>query len=45
MLGGERAIRLGAAGSAADVTIRYAVTMGVRHPDGVTCAWSRRWPT
>ena len=39
-LGGERAIRLGAAGSAADVTIRYAVTMGVRHPDGadgVTC--------
>ena len=40
MLGGERAIRLGAAGSAAEVTIRYAVTMGVRHPDGadgVTC--------
>ncbi len=37
MLGGERAIRLGAAESAADVTIRYGVTMGVRHPDGVTC--------
>ena len=37
MLGGERAIRLAAAGSAADVTIRYAVTMGVRHPDGATC--------
>ena len=40
MLGGERAIRLGAADSAAAVTIRYAVTMGVRHPDGadgVTC--------
>ena len=37
MLGGERAIRLGAAGSAADVTIRYAVTMGVRHPDAASC--------
>ena len=37
MLGGERAIRLAADGSAADVTIRYAVTMGVRHPDGATC--------
>jgi V/A-type H+-transporting ATPase subunit D len=37
MLGGERAIRLAADGSAADVTISYGVTMGVRHPDGVTC--------
>src|SRR4249920_3443639 len=37
MLGGERAIRLAADGSAADVTISYTVTMGVRHPDGATC--------
>ena len=37
MLGGERAIRLAAGGPAADVTISYAVTMGVRHPDGTTC--------
>jgi V/A-type H+-transporting ATPase subunit D len=37
MLGGERAIRLAVGDSAADVTISYAVTMGVRHPDGATC--------
>jgi V/A-type H+-transporting ATPase subunit D len=37
MLGGERAIRLAAEGSAADVTITYGVTMGVRHPDGAAC--------
>jgi V/A-type H+/Na+-transporting ATPase subunit D len=37
MLGGERAIRLAAEGSAADVTITYGVIMGVRHPDGATC--------
>ncbi|HTQ87966.1 MAG TPA: V-type ATP synthase subunit D [Streptosporangiaceae bacterium] len=37
MLGGQRAIRLGAADSAADVTIRSGATMGVRHPDGATC--------
>jgi len=37
MLGGERAIRLAASGSAADVTISYGVTMGVRHPDGAAC--------
>ena len=37
MLGGERAIRLAAGGPAADVTISYGVTMGVRHPDGATC--------
>lgn len=37
MLGGERAVRLAADGSAADVTVSYGVTMGVRHPDGATC--------
>jgi V/A-type H+-transporting ATPase subunit D len=37
MLGGERAIRLAADGSAADVTISYALSMGVRHPDGAEC--------
>jgi V/A-type H+-transporting ATPase subunit D len=37
MLGGERAVRLAAAGSAAEVTISYRLTMGVRHPDRATC--------
>jgi V/A-type H+/Na+-transporting ATPase subunit D len=37
MLGGERAVRLAADGSAADVTVSYGITMGVRHPDGATC--------
>ena len=37
MLGGERAIRLGADGLLADVTISYASTMGVRHPADATC--------
>jgi len=37
LLGGERAVRLAADGSAADVTITYGVTMGVRHPDVATC--------
>ncbi len=36
LLGGERAIRL-AVTDAADVTITYGITMGVRHPDGATC--------
>lgn len=38
MLGGERAVRLGADGQLATVTIPYAVTMGVRHPAGPTCS-------
>jgi V/A-type H+/Na+-transporting ATPase subunit D len=37
LLGGERAIRLASGGSAAEVTISYRLTMGVRHPDGATC--------
>ena len=37
MLGGERAIRLAAGGPAADVTISYGSTMGVRYPDGAAC--------
>jgi vacuolar-type H+-ATPase subunit D/Vma8 len=37
MLGGERAIRLAAAGPAAEVTISYGSTMGVRYPDGAAC--------
>jgi len=38
LLGGQRAVRLAADGQAADVTISYASTMGVRHPDSTTCA-------
>jgi V/A-type H+/Na+-transporting ATPase subunit D len=37
LLGGERAIRLGAGGQLATVTIPYAVTMGVRHPADPAC--------
>jgi len=37
MLGGERAIRLAGGGPAADVTISYGFTMGVRYPDGAAC--------
>jgi V/A-type H+/Na+-transporting ATPase subunit D len=37
LLGGQRAVRLGADGQAADVTITYAITMGVRHPGSATC--------
>lgn len=37
LLGGQRAVRLAAGGQAADVTISYATTMGVRHPDSTTC--------
>jgi V/A-type H+/Na+-transporting ATPase subunit D len=32
LLGGQRAVRLAAGGRPADVQVRYAVTMGVRHP-------------
>jgi V/A-type H+/Na+-transporting ATPase subunit D len=37
LLGGQRAVRLAADGQAADVTISYAITVGVRHPDSTTC--------
>lgn len=37
MLGGERAIRLGADGLFADVSVSYGATMGVRRPVGATC--------
>jgi V/A-type H+/Na+-transporting ATPase subunit D len=37
MLGGERAVRLGANAQPATVTIPYAVTMGVRHPASPAC--------
>jgi V/A-type H+/Na+-transporting ATPase subunit D len=37
MLDGQRAIRLSADSSFADVTISYAVSMGVRFPAGATC--------
>ena len=38
MLGGERAVRLGADGQLATVTIPYTTTMGVRHPASPACA-------
>ncbi len=37
LLGGQRAIRLGADGQFADIEVSYTTTMGVRHPDGATC--------
>ena len=37
MLGGERAVRLGADGQLATVTVPYSVTMGVRHPASPVC--------
>jgi len=37
MLDGQRAIRLAADSSFADVTISYATTMGIRFPAGATC--------
>ena len=37
LLGGERAIRLGAADTFAEVTISYGATMGVRYPADATC--------
>lgn len=37
LLGGQRAVRLGA-GGLADVTIRYAATMGIRYPAETSCA-------
>jgi V/A-type H+/Na+-transporting ATPase subunit D len=37
LLGGERVIRLAAAGTFAEVTISHAATMGVRYPVDATC--------
>jgi V/A-type H+/Na+-transporting ATPase subunit D len=37
LLDGQRAVRLGADGQFATVTISYGTTMGVRHPSGATC--------
>lgn len=37
LLGGQRAVRLSAAGEPADVTVSYAMVMGVRYPAGVSC--------
>ena len=37
LLGGERAVRLAAADTFAEVTISYAATMGVRYPTDATC--------
>lgn len=38
LLGGQRAIRLASDGGLADVTVGYAVTMGIRYPASATCA-------
>jgi V/A-type H+-transporting ATPase subunit D len=38
LLGGQRAIRLASDGRLADVTVSYAVTMGIRYPASATCA-------
>ena len=37
LIGGERAIRLAAAGTFAEVMISHAATMGVRYPADATC--------
>ena len=37
MLGGQRAVRLAAGGQAANVTISYRLTMGVRYPASAEC--------
>jgi len=37
LLGGERAVRLAAADTFAEVTISYAATMGVRYPADAAC--------
>jgi V/A-type H+-transporting ATPase subunit D len=37
LLGGQRSLRLAADGQVANVTISYAVSMGVRHPASTTC--------
>ncbi len=37
MLAGERGVRLAADGQLATLTVPYAVTMGVRHPDSPAC--------
>jgi V/A-type H+/Na+-transporting ATPase subunit D len=34
LLGGQRPVRLAASGGAAEVSVEYAVTIGVRHPVG-----------
>jgi V/A-type H+/Na+-transporting ATPase subunit D len=39
LLGGQRAIQLARAGTPAAVDIRYAVTVGVRHPAAITCTF------
>lgn len=38
LLGGERAIRLADDGQAANVSIGYTATMGIRHPSGAECS-------
>jgi V/A-type H+-transporting ATPase subunit D len=38
LLGGERAMRLADDGQAADVTISYETTMGIRYPRQATCS-------
>jgi V/A-type H+-transporting ATPase subunit D len=38
MLSGERAIRLADDGHAAELTISYATTMGIRYPSGSACS-------
>lgn len=38
LLGGQRAVRLAASGLAADVTVTYAATMGIRYPAETSCA-------
>ena len=45
LLGGQRAIRLGADGQYADIEVTYTATMGVRHPDSASCAvpWHDGW--
>lgn len=37
LLGGERAVRLGADGGEVQVELTWAWTIGVRHPSGATC--------
>ncbi|HZC41670.1 MAG TPA: V-type ATP synthase subunit D [Streptosporangiaceae bacterium] len=41
LLGGERAVELAPATAEAELTISYAVTMGVRHPAGARCVTGR----
>jgi V/A-type H+/Na+-transporting ATPase subunit D len=39
LLGGQRAIRLASSHAPADVNVGYAVTVGVRHPAVISCAF------